>query len=64
MGARERPKVALEWKCWQDPALHVRYERETQPCYGCQHISTLLGKKYCTNGFTMAKKCNLWKSEK
>jgi hypothetical protein len=48
--------MAFDAHVYQDPALHVKYERQTNPCYGCRHIAKLLGRKFCEKGLNMQKK--------
>lgn len=56
--------MALERKYYQDPALHVKFEREINPCFGCIHIAKIFGKSYCERGRKMDKKCSLYRDKK
>ena len=49
---------------YYDPAINIRYERETLPCFGCVHRDELWGAKFCLEGKTMLKRCLRYKEVK
>lgn len=50
--------MAFDSHMCRDPAEHVKYERQTNPCYGCKNKAAQPGRKFCEIG---KRKCSLYK---
>lgn len=56
-------RVTLDKRFYQDPALHVRYEGEINPCLRCKHVGKVFDLPFCTKGREMKPYCKLWKGK-
>lgn len=55
--------MAYEMKYYADPAMHVKFERETIPCYGCMYLIQVFEKYCCDKGNKVTKRCEQFKGE-
>lgn len=58
-------RVTLDKRFYQDPALHVRYEAEINPCLRCKHVGYVFDHlPFCQRGLVMKFGCKKFSKEK
>lgn len=55
--------MAFDRHIYSDPANHVKFEAEKNPCLRCRFMDVLLEKEFCTKGRAL-KLCQLWEEKK